>query len=116
MAFRIATAGALLTVLFSTAAPAVGEEKAGVVEQPVGESAAIAGDHALLADYFRAMAVAARSRTRLYETMARESHPTERRAQLEARHYERLAEQYGAMAEEYDALATLHDEEAREAP
>jgi len=115
MAIRVATMGSLLMVLFAISAPAGGQENERAPEQLGGESADIAGDHALLADYFRAMSVAARSRSRFYDVMANSSDSGEKRAQLVARHYEKLVEQYRAVAEEYDALAILHDEEASEA-
>jgi hypothetical protein len=112
MAIRVATVGSLLLVLFTVPAPAIGQESTLAPEEL--ESADIAGDHALLADYFRAMAIAARSRSRLYDELANSSDSGEKRASLVARHYEKLGEQYRAMAE-YDALASIHEEEASEA-
>jgi len=70
-------------------------------------------DHAVLAEYFRAKATEARGEMRLHNYMARSIHSGKKRAQLGARHCEKLAEPYRAMAEEYDGLAERHDEEAR---
>lgn len=114
MAIRIATAGSLLMVLFAVPAPAVAQEGAQAPEQLESESTDIAGEHALLADYFRSKAASARAEMRLHKYMARSFHSGRKRAQLGARHCEKLVEQYRAIAEEYEALARLHDEEARE--
>lgn len=115
MATRFATVGSLLMVLLAAPVSSVGQESPRPTEQLEGESGDIAGDHALLADYFRAMAASARAGVRLHTYMARSFHSGKKRAQLGARHCEKLVEQYRAMAEEYDALARLHDEEATEA-
>ncbi len=115
MAIRVATVGSLLLVFVAVSAAAIGQESTRAPETLEGESADISGDHELLADYFRAMAVAARSRSRLYDDLGNSSDSGEKRALLVARHYEKLGEQYRTMAEEYDALASIHDEEASEA-
>jgi len=115
MAIRVATVGSLLMVLFAVPVTAVGQESTRAPEQLEGERAEILGDHAPLADYFRAMAASARAEMRLHKFMARTFHSGKKRAQLGAHHCEKLVEQYRAIAEEYDALARLHDDEAREA-
>ncbi len=115
MAVRAALVGSSLMVLFAAPAPAVGQESTRAPEQLEGEPADTRGDPALLADYFRAMALSARAEMRLHKYMARTFHSGKKRAQLGARHCEKVVEQYRAIAEEYDELARLHDDEAREA-
>jgi hypothetical protein len=115
VAIRVALVGSLLMVLFAVPAPAVGQESTRASEQLEGQPGDILGDRALWADYFRAMALSARAEMRLHKYMARSFHSGKKRAQLGARHCEKLVEQYRAIAEEYDALARLHDEESREA-
>lgn len=115
MAIRLAMVGSVVVVLCTLSNPVAGQGDMRAPAQLEDESAGIAGDHALLADYFRAMAEAARARVRLYGLMAGSPDSGTPQAQPETRHYERLVEHYQAIAEEYDALATLYDDEAREA-
>lgn len=112
MEIRIAAA-LLLTALLVVSPVAIGDEAARGPEDPAAERADASVEHTALARYFRAMATEARSRVRLHEYMARSMHSGKKRAQLGARHCEKLAELYGAMAEEFDQLAELHDEEAK---
>lgn len=109
MAIQIA-AGLLLTALVVVPALAISEQDTRAPEQLAVEVADTPADHAALAEYFRARAAAARGEMRLHKSMARSFHSGKKRAQLGARHCEKLAEQYRAMADEYDALAKLHDE------
>ncbi len=111
MAIRAAIVGSLLMVLLATPAPAVGQARAPGDPE---EGSAIASDHAVQANSFRAMAASARAEMRLHKYMARTFHSGRKRAQLGARHCEKLVEQYRAIVEEYEALATLHDEAAAE--
>lgn len=112
MAIRIA---AKLSVLLAVPALALATSDEGTLspEQLAVEMAEAPVEHAALARYFRAMSAEARGEMRLHEYMARSFHSGKKRAQLGARHCEKLAEQYRAMAEEYDGLAELHDEAAR---
>lgn len=115
METRIAVA-LFVGVLLVTPLAAIGDEPERGPEATAAERQDTSVEHAALASYFRAMATEARSRARLHDYMARSMHSGKKRAQLGARHCEKLAGLYREMAEEFDQLAQLHNEEASEPP
>lgn len=116
---RIAMALLVGTLAFSPGL-ALAEEDSHSIEALAVEMAETPGQHAALAQHFRAKAEDARAEIRRHQEMGRSygrrgGKTTVTQRQRMKRHCDNIAEKHAAMAADYEALAELHEEESKAA-
>ena len=106
----------LLLAALALSPGSVAAEEAPSLEQLVAEMAHTRGEHAALAQHYRAKAEAARAEARRHQSMGR-AYGAGKSAQRQhfQDHCRKISEEQEAIAQEYDALAKLHDEEGQKA-